>query len=258
MLYYLYDYLFNIGSIQKKAEIVAGPVPASATITDYPSGGTKLNQIIYTGGEMSVTFWVYVSGRSQMNTVNKRHIFHIGTDAAGASGNVLGVMLGNGADNALYVYNSGESSTFSLQTFATTNSAVESSGRCHITNFEYGRWVNVAIVLNNNICDVYIDGKLSRSCVMPQQFQVPSATSPDVQVFTLKKELGSNNNVSWSGSLASLTLYNYALSPDETYRIYFAGPSGSSGDLWTAIKSFFGAGAKVAASLPSVDYTGAL
>ena len=60
LLYYLYDYLFNIGSIQKKGEIVAAPISSSAEVVDYPQGGdVQLNQVIYTGGEMSVSFWIY-------------------------------------------------------------------------------------------------------------------------------------------------------------------------------------------------------
>jgi hypothetical protein len=244
LLYFLYDYMFNIGSIQKKGEIVASPISSTAEVVDYPQGGdVKLNQVIFTGGEMSVSFWIYVTG-TQANSPNKKHIFHLGTDQTGATGNVLAVMLGPAQNNALVV-KVAEGTDFNLQSFVTQN--INLSESCNIANMEFGRWVNVTIVLNNNVCDVYMDGKLSRSCVLKSQFLVPSATTPALKFFVLKKEIGTGVDTTWNGSLSGLNFYNYAISPDEAYRIYFAGPSGASGDLWAAIKSFFGAGQKAAA-----------
>jgi hypothetical protein len=249
LLYYLYDYMFNIGSIAKKGEIVPGTISSSANPIDYPQGtDVNLNQIVFTGGEMSVSFWMYVTG-TQANSPNKKHIFHLGTDATGVSGNVLAVMLGPTTTNALFV-KVAEGQDFNLQTYATQmDPQGEVSNSCNIANVEFGRWVSVVIVLNNNVCDIYVDGKLSRSCVLKSQFLVPSAATPALKFFTLKKTLGANTVTSWNGSLSALTFYNYAISPDEAYRIYFAGPSGSSGDLWAAIKSFFGAGQKITAAL---------
>jgi hypothetical protein len=246
LLYYLYDYMFNIGSIQKKGEVVSGPISATADVVDYPQEG-NLNQIIYTGGEMSVSFWMYVTG-TQANSPYKKHIFHLGTRADGTAGNVLAVMLGPTSTNALYI-KIAEGADFNLGTYASQNADTSDvAGNCHITNIEFGRWVNVIIVLNNNLCDVYVDGKLSRSCVLKSQFLVPSTTTP-IKFFVLKKELGTGTGIltGWDGSFSGMNFYNYALSPDEAYRTYFAGPSGGSGDLWSAIKSFFGAGQKAAA-----------
>lgn len=254
LLYYLYDYMFNIGSVQKKAEIVAGPIAASSTVTDY-TGGVNLKQILFTGGELSLSFWMYVTG-TQANTTTMKHIVHLGTSADGNNmQNVIAIMLGPSSKNALFI-KVGESETlgsttttgFNLDTLArnvmgTTPELV--TNVCHINNVEYGRWVNVVVVLNNNTCDVYMDGKLARSCVLKSQFQVPDSDS--LKFFVLKKDIGGTSASTWNGSLASLNFYNYALSPDEAYRLYFAGPSGSSGDLWTAIKTFFGQGAKAAA-----------
>lgn len=246
LLYYLYDYLFNIGSIQKKAEIVTGPISSTASVINYPSASNViLNQLIFTGGEMSVSFWMYVTN-SPANSTYKKHIFHLGTqEDGGGTNNVLAVALGPATNNALFI-KIAEGAGFNLQDYMAPGGPTDTTDRCHITNVEFGRWVNVVIVLNNNICDVYIDGKLSRSCVLSGQFVVPSATNANLKFFLLKPTIGANSDTTWGGSLASFNFYNYAISPDEAYRIYFAGPSGGSGDLWAAIKSFFGAGTKVA------------
>lgn len=269
LLYYLYDYMFNIGGIQKKGEIVVGPISttvaadstATSPVNAYPPNG-DLSSIIFTGGEMSVSFWMYVTGLAT-NSLTKKHILHIGTAANGNNdNNVLGVFLGGASNNGLFVKvaATGENNgRLNLGTYANL-STTDLTEPCNISNIEFGRWVNVVVVLNNNTSDVYIDGKLSRSCVLKGQFSVPPLTGLKFHILqkSLSETTGTSNNPTtstlstpWSGSFAGLNFYNYALSPDEVYRIYFAGPSGSSGDLWSAIKSFFGAGQRAAAVFTS-------
>jgi hypothetical protein len=98
-----------------------------------------------------------------------------------------------------------------------------------------------------------MDGRLSRSCVLKGQFQVNGSTTTPLYFFLLNPDVGTASahvKTDWTGSLSGVNFYNYALSPDETYRIYMAGPSGSQGDLWSAIKSFFGALAPTAPVVP--------
>lgn len=242
LLYYLYDYLFNVTQIQKKADIVGGPIASPAvngTIVypDSSQGSVNLSQYIYTGGEVSVSYWMYVTG-IQRTTLSKAHIFHLGDDENEANPTLL-VTLGPANSNGLYVRaNDGTDSSFSLPTYMGQSGDTDVSKVCNISNIEFGRWVNVTIVLNNNVCDVYMDGRLSRSCVLKGQYQVGSNNTKPLKFYVLKPKFG-ETDTSWKGSLAGLTFFNYAVSPDIVYRIYMAGPSGASGDLWTAIKSFF-------------------
>jgi hypothetical protein len=254
LLYYLYDYLFNVGSLQKKADIIPGPIasPLTTAIT-YPASNQpsiKLENVIYTGGEMSLSFWFYVTNVATDN-MSKKHILHISSDVTTnqvtTSYTTLAVALGPGSTNALFVKvgTTAPGGNFNIDTFMAMSDSTSVAEACNIENVEFGRWVNTVIVLNNNICDVYMDGKLSRSCVLKGQFNV-AANSP-LTMTVLKPSFGTNPfNTSWKGSFSGLSLYNYALSPDAAYRIYMAGPSGASGDLWAAIKAFFAAGEKVA------------
>lgn len=264
LLYYLYDYMFNIGSIQKKADILPGPVasPLSTAIV-YPNasqaGSVKLENVIYTGGETSISFWFYVTNVAT-DSMTKKHILDlstiVSTTAAGVTTTTttttLAVALGPGSNNALFVKASTTATggSFDVATFLSPGDSSTTSEACSLENIEFGRWVNCVVVLNNNVCDVYLDGKLSRSCVLKGQFNVASGGSLIMTV--LRPNIGTAqtvSNTSWKGSLSGLSLYNYALSPDAVYRIYMAGPSGASGDLWAAIKAFFAAGEKVAPAL---------
>jgi len=102
----------------------------------------------------------------------------------------------------------------------------------------------VVIVLNNTLCDVYMDGKLARSSVLKGQFKVNATSTTPMYFYLLKPSFSSGGgtavNTDWNGSLSNVNFYNYAVSPDEVYRLYMAGPSGASGSLWDYIKSFFG------------------
>jgi len=250
-LYYMYDYLFNITSIQTKAAIVSGPISSNAGTTgfQYPKSGdsdTKLNQYIFTGGETSVSFWMYVTGAGTSLT-NKKHILHLGTLEDGTDIPTLLVALG-GKNNGLFVQvNDGRTPNGSGVTTSGIHSymmdaadpANDVTKACNVANIEYGRWVNVVIVLNNTLCDVYMDGKLARSSVLKGQFQVGATP----KFYLLKPSFSTGGitvNTDWNGSLSNVNFYNYAVSPDEVYRLYMAGPSGASGNLWDYIKSFFG------------------
>ena len=254
LLYYLYDYLFNVGSLQKKADIIPGPIASPITTAIvYPDASqptVKLESVIYTGGEMSLSFWFYVTNVATDN-MSKKHILHLSSDVTSnqitTSYTTLAVALGPGSTNALFIKvgTTASNGNFAMNDFMATSDNTTTSEACSIENIEFGRWVNCVIVLNNNICDVYMDGKLSRSCVLKGQFNVP-ANSPLLMTI-LKPSFGTTTfKTDWKGSFSGLSLYNYALSPDAAYRIYMAGPSGASGDLWAAIKAFFAAGEKVA------------
>ena len=66
-LYYLYDYMYSTSTLSVQTVMVGGPVKADSTtgIDNYPAASQDLalNQYIFTGGTMSVSFWMYVTGQ---------------------------------------------------------------------------------------------------------------------------------------------------------------------------------------------------
>jgi hypothetical protein len=86
---------------------------------------------------------------------------------------------------------------------------------CDLPEVELQRWVCFGIVLNGRTVDVYLDGKLARSCVLPSFYTV------DANGVSLKLlQYGG-----FDGFLSKVVVYSQALNPDQIYRIYMSGPS---------------------------------
>ncbi len=87
---------------------------------------------------------------------------------------------------------------------------------CNIVDIEMNRWLHIAVSVNKQIVDVFLDGKLSRSCVLPQP-QDPSVAGPQ----TLQI-LPSDN--SFQGYMSGIHFSAYVATPDQIYAAYLAGP----------------------------------
>ena len=86
---------------------------------------------------------------------------------------------------------------------------------CDLPEVELQRWVCFGVVLNGRTVDVYMDGKLARSCVLPSFFTV------DVNGVQMKLlQYGGFN-----GFLSNVYVHAGALNPDQMYRIYMQGPA---------------------------------
>jgi len=86
---------------------------------------------------------------------------------------------------------------------------------CDVMEVDLQRWINLTISVNGRIVDVYMDGKLTRSCVLSD---LPIASQDKAQAITLGGPLG------FSGYFGTTQFSGSALSPDKIYSIYQAGP----------------------------------
>jgi hypothetical protein len=86
---------------------------------------------------------------------------------------------------------------------------------CDLPEVELQRWVCFGVVLNGRTVDVYLDGKLARSCVLPSFYTV------DANGVSLKLlQYGGFN-----GFLSNVYVHSVALNPEQMYRIYMNGPA---------------------------------
>ena len=98
-----------------------------------------------------------------------------------------------------------------------TNSKTEGSTHtCNVANVPIQKWVNVIISMYGRTLDVYIDGKLVRTCVLPGVAKI-SANAP-VYVTPLG---------GFSGYTSNIHYYANSLNPQEAYNIYRKGYGGS-------------------------------
>jgi hypothetical protein len=85
---------------------------------------------------------------------------------------------------------------------------------CDLPEIDLQRWVHLTVSVNAKTVDVYTDGKLARSCVLPAQYKVDSsgysASLLDYGGF--------------GGQLSTTTMYDTALNPESVHKLYMAGP----------------------------------
>ena len=80
---------------------------------------------------------------------------------------------------------------------------------CSVKNIKMQKWVHVVTVVNNRTLDIYVDGKLVRTCVLPGVAKVNN-TAP-VQI---------TPNGGFSGQTAKFMYFDGPTNPQEAYNIY--------------------------------------
>lgn len=241
-LYYLYQYLYGSSLAPQKQQIISGvqdaspsqPITVSPTIQIPTSGG----------GEMSVEGWIYIQSYTQKFNMNK-HIFSLGGTTfdtmriyLAPTNSDLRVRVTSSIPGAASILSSATPSAYSDYLPATDNSTLFSTPQmdsllanalpmCDIKALDLQRWIHFVVTLNNSSVDTYIDGKLSRSCVLPSFFK--NDVTPTITLL---------NNNGFGGKVANFYLYSYALAPDQIYHNYMAGPTASS-SIWQYVQSFF-------------------
>ena len=231
-LYYLFSYLTSPSMITSTV-LFGGPISADTRSNPAPAYGIQSLPPLYEGGEYAVSFWVYLNDFNYRKGYQK-HVLEIsGTNFAtllvtvGANTNNLHVRLHTAdsttGNNALPAAENAKKYT-TLQPSSLVDDGTEI---CDLPVFDMQKWVLISIVMSGRMCDVYMDGKLSRSCTLPSFFKVD-------QGYSLKPLLGGG----YGGYISSMTAYGYALNPDEVYKTYMAGPNAST-SLGDWFKSFF-------------------
>jgi len=84
---------------------------------------------------------------------------------------------------------------------------------CAVNNFPLQRWVNLIVSLNNRTMDVYLDGKLVRTCILP----APAKIDPDAPVILTP-------GGGFKGWTSNTQYFSGPLNPQEAFNIYAAGP----------------------------------
>lgn len=100
---------------------------------------------------------------------------------------------------------------------------------CDVKEIPLQRWVCITIVSSGRVMDVYIDGKLTRSCILDNVVNVPR--SP------LKLRLGENGG--FGGRYSSVQMWGSQLTPDVIYGLYMMGPSTQKYDPLKSLENLF-------------------
>ena len=101
----------------------------------------------------------------------------------------------------------------------TSTSVAESVESCDIQNIPLMTWVNIVYVLNNRTVDIYINGKLERSCALRG---IPTITNDPVFITSGSPQAG------FYGKISKTQYFTKALLPNEVANIYQQGPLGTT------------------------------
>jgi hypothetical protein len=204
---------------------------------------------VFEGGEYSLSSWIYINDyASDTRRGKNKDILKLGDFSTGGGTLVVGLYL-DAYDNTMHVITSstatvapggGAAGPASVPQGRTTISDYDSkfagvgstgpqtsANDCKVSPIGYQRWVHVAVVLDGKTVDVYLDGKLARSCILPSVFAATSNATVKVA-----------DNGGFGGYLSGVVANAYAMNPEQVYRQYMAGPLGSI-SMWEYIKSFF-------------------
>lgn len=232
-LYYLYQYLFGGGSQNPTTLIGASQSASPPSPVIIPASSMPA---LYEGGEFTISMWIYVQNWAIRNGFNK-HILNIG----GKTMDTIQVYLGpqqptvqvrvnssGGKGQANNMATKAHAQVFErMQTGADLASAGNTEG-CDLTAIDLQRWVNLVVCVNSSTVDVYMDGKLARSCVLPSFYRVDGG---GYQATLL-------NYGGFGGYISTVNMYGAALGPDTIYHNYMAGPQPITNFL-DYLKSFF-------------------
>ena len=94
---------------------------------------------------------------------------------------------------------------------------------CNVANIPIQKWVNLLISVYGRTLDIYIDGKLVKTCVLPGTAKI----NPDANVYVTPKG-------GFAGWTAKFQYYPYAMDPQGAWNIYKKG----YGESW--LSSIFG------------------
>lgn len=261
VLYYIYKFLFTSSDLQGKT--VINGIRDARPDKGYITLASEL-PAIYEGGEITLNGWVYINDYSIRRGLNK-HVFSIG----GSSFLTLAVFLGP-YKNSLNVRVHTQVQPVGVSAQASANPSPNDSGSdlsvkninnifqsvqvesgllnsnrpCDIQSIDLQKWIQVTVVLNNKTCDVYMDGKLARSCILPSFYKL------DKSNLTLR--VCEYNG--FGGFVGNVSLYNYALNPEQIWKLYMSGP-GTQYGLLDYLKSLFDPKALGAMDYPKQNIT---
>ena len=114
--------------------------------------------------------------------------------------------------SSLNTYQGPTGATGSTGSGSVTTSS-NSAYTCKINNFPLQRWVSLVVSLNNRTLDLYLNGKLVRTCILPATAIIDSTAS-----VALTPDGG------FKGWTSNTQYFSKALNPHEVFNIYSVGP----------------------------------
>jgi hypothetical protein len=109
---------------------------------------------------------------------------------------------------------------------------------CSVNQVPIQTWTNIIIVQNGKALDVYLDGKLTRTCVLPDPASL-SSSNANLFVCPQTSSATGNGEDGFAGYTSSFRYFPYPLNPREAYKIYREGYAGVNVGFWNKYRLKF-------------------
>jgi hypothetical protein len=93
---------------------------------------------------------------------------------------------------------------------------------CKIANIPIQTWVNLLISVYGRTLDVYLDGKLVKTCVLPGVAKIPTTNPPSIYI---------TPKGGFNGYTSKFQYWNTPLNPQQAWNVYNSGYSSTGGKL---------------------------
>ena len=232
VLYYIYKFL--IAGSELEASLLDVEADANS-----PQGfllpANRPEVRVKQGGEYTISFWMYITSWDYRSGLAKSVLQIVDNKTASENALLTTILYPNEPKLMVRVRteggNKGGVDYTSRSNFDQLLGGQQGSSMfmpsmampmCDIQDIDLQRWINITISVNGRIVDVYYDGKLNRSCVLPD---IPTAPSTGLQSVIIGQKGG------FGGKVSGIQFFAYPLTPDRIYAIYQAGPRGAAGFL---------------------------
>jgi hypothetical protein len=213
VLYYLFRYLFkDVSALQNN--MVNGQ-----TTTLIKGSTLSTNQ---NSNNFAYSIWFYVNDFNYRYGEPKVIFGRMGSRSSTENGSVPG-LAGLDPCPAVVLGSVENNLDISLGCFPGINQLPTTPGgktivhTCSVANVPIQKWVNLTISVYGRSLDVYIDGKLVKTCLLPGVANI--SNSSDVYI---------TPQGGFDGWTSRFQYYPYSLNPQEVYNIYTKGYGGSN------------------------------
>jgi hypothetical protein len=227
LLYLVYRFFYDTSQYNDNTAIntvvlarTTGRGNAKQTFTDKQDTTHPIAKIA-TGGEFSISYWMYIADTSYLSNQNK-FIFSLGPDpdtlTTSDSLSIIGYLTAFNYSLAIRTNAKTATSTENPlnltaisnlfgSTITTPADISNSLTPCDIASVDLQKWVHVTITYSSKTLDVYMDGKLARSCILPGTITIPANNK-----LTLFAKDG------FGGYVSNFRTHDYSLNPEQIWR----------------------------------------
>jgi hypothetical protein len=224
LAYYLYN--FYISSSLYDVDLVTEKMTPTTLETKLIYDITKKEYLqIKEGKEMTLSLWYYFTSWNTRDVA--QNLFTVVDLGAGIRKHVVsGALYPNEPKMILRAgaamdSNSNDNPDLSVATGSNVPA-------CDVMDIDMQRWIHVTITINGRIMDVYLDGKLARSCILTDTLGKGSVSTTGTQNLVLYPLAGTSIA---NGYVGGVRYSSYTLTPDQIYSRYQSGPYASVGFL---------------------------